>query len=148
MIDGIFTPSGPHDDEETVRPGPLWRHTSWVIGITLFGVGAGWAISQFRIGSGEYGLPAAAPGPVWPYLIFWTMTSLAAAAALRAVAARVPVYAPGEITAALTALGTRLSLGWRPEPPLLGAMAVALLTAVAMWCALALRSASRGGRGG
>ncbi|MCX4821336.1 hypothetical protein OG883_15755 [Streptomyces sp. NBC_01142] len=137
----------PDDDEETVLPGPLWRHALWVAGITILGVGLGWASALFRIGPEEYGLPSAAPGAVWPYLVAWTAIGLAVAAALRAAAARVPVYAPGQIAVVLTALGTRLSLGWRPEAPVLGALAAAALTAAAIWCALALRSDSRDNRG-
>ncbi|MFF4229572.1 hypothetical protein [Streptomyces sp. NPDC001820] len=144
----LLDPSSPDDYEETVLPGPLWRHALWVAGITVLGVGLGWAGALFRIGPEEYGLPSAAPGAVWPYLLAWTAAGLAAAAALRAAAARVPVYAPGRIAAVLTLLGTRLSLAWRPEAPVLGAMASVALTAAAIWCALALRSGSRGNRGG
>ncbi|MBT2507700.1 hypothetical protein J7I98_17790 [Streptomyces sp. ISL-98] len=140
-------PSGPGEYEEAVRPGPLWRHALWVAGITVLGVGLGWASALFRIGPEEYGLRSAAPGAVWPYLVAWTATGLAVAAALRAAAARVPVYAPGRIAAVLTALGTRLSLGWRPEALVLGATAAAALTAAAIWCAIALRSSSRGNHG-
>ncbi|MFI1398630.1 hypothetical protein [Streptomyces sp. NPDC020681] len=147
----LLDPSSPDDyeeHEETVLPGPLWRHALWVAGITVLGVGLGWAGALFRIGPEEYGLPPAATGAVWPYLVTWTATGLAAAAALRAAAARVPVYAPGQIAVVLTLLGTRLSLGWRPEAPVLGAMAVSALTAAAIWCALALRPGSRDNRGG
>ncbi|WP_374196920.1 hypothetical protein [Streptomyces sp. ISL-100] len=139
-------PSSPDDHEETVRPGPWWRHALWVAGITVLGVGAGWAGAFFRIGPEEYGLPSAAPGEIWPYLLAWTASGLAVAAVLRAVAARVPVYAVGRIAAVLTALGTRVSLGWRPEAPVLAAMAAAALTVAAIWCAMALRSPSRGDR--
>lgn len=138
----LLDPSTPDDYQEPVRTGPLWRHALWVAGITVLGVGLGWATALIRIGPEEYGLPSAASGAVWPYLVAWTATGLAAAAALRAAAARVPVYAPGRIAAVLTLLGTRLSLGWRPEAPVLGAMAAAALTATAIWCALALRSGS------
>ncbi|MGW0366110.1 hypothetical protein [Streptomyces sp. NPDC002990] len=138
-----FIDSSGSDDEETVRPGPLWRHALWVAGVTALGVGLGWASALFRIGPEEYGLPSAAPGALWPYLLTWTATGLAAAAALRATAARVPVYAVGRIAALLTALGTRLSLGWRPEAPVAGAMAAAALTAAAVWCAVALRPGAR-----
>ena len=144
----LLTPSSPDNDEEAVLPGPLWRHALWVAGITVLGVGLGWAGALFRIGPEEYGLPPAAPGPKWPYLVAWTVTGLAAAAVLRAAAARVPVYAPGGIAVVLTMLGTRLSLGWRPEAPVLGAMAGAALTAAAIWCALALRPGSRRNLGG
>ncbi|MEU4496742.1 hypothetical protein OG729_35590 [Streptomyces sp. NBC_00210] len=144
----LLDPTSPDDYEGAVRPGPLWRHALWVAGITVLGVGVGWAGALFRVGPKEYGLPPAAPGAVWPYLVAWTVIGLAAAAVLRAAAARVPVYAPEGIAAVLTILGTRLSLGWRPEAPVLGPMAAAALTAVAIWCALALRSGSRGQRGG
>lgn len=131
------------DDDEAVRPGPLWRHTVWVLGITALGVGLGWATALFRFGPAEYGLPSAAPGPVWPCLAAWTDTGLAMATVLRATAARVPVYAPGRIAAVLTLLGTRFSLGWQPEPLVLGAMAMAALTAATMWSLFALRPGSR-----
>lgn len=134
------------DDEEAPAPGPLWRHALWVVGITALGVGLGWATASFRIGPEEYGLPPVAPGAVWPYMCVWTATGLTAAAALRAVASRVPVYAPGRIATVLTLLGVRLSLGWRPEAPVLGAMATAALAAAAVWCVLALRTGSSGRR--
>jgi hypothetical protein len=140
-------PSNPDGDEEPLRSGPLWRHALWAAAVTVLGVGLGWVGALYRIGPEEYGLPSAAPGPVWPYLVAWTATGLVAAAALRATAARVPIYAPGEIAVVLIALGTRLSLGWRPEPPVLGALAAAALTAAAIWCALALRPGFRGSRG-
>lgn len=133
-------------DEETLRPGPLWRHALWVVGVTVLGVGWGWAAASFRVGPDEYGLPLATPGKVQPYLVAWTATGLTAAAALRAVAARVPLYGPGTLSVLLTLAGTRLSLGWRPEPPMLGAMTAVALTAVAIWCAFTLRSGHRGQR--
>ncbi|WP_051819752.1 hypothetical protein [Streptomyces flavochromogenes] len=138
---GLFAPdaSDASDDEATVRPGPFWRHALWVVGVSAAAVAAGWVTSLFRIGSEKYGLPPAASGALWPYLIAWTVVGLAVAAVLRATAAKVLVYAPGRIAAALTYLGTRLSLGWRPEAPLVGAMAAAALIAAAVWCALALR---------
>ncbi|NUL05374.1 hypothetical protein HRW07_19480 [Streptomyces lunaelactis] len=147
-VNELLDPSSPDHYEETVLPGPLWRHALWAAGITVLGVGLGWAGALFRIGPEEYGLPPAAPGAVWPYLVAWTAIGLAAAAVLRAAAARVPVYAPGPIAVVLTLLGTRLSLGWRPEAPVLGAMAAAALTAAAIWCALALRSGSLDNRAG
>lgn len=134
-------------DEESLRPGPLWRHASWVAGVTILGVGLGWANASFRVGPDEYGMPLAAPGQVWPYLVTWTATGLTAAAALRAVAARVRLYCLDVLVVLLTFLGTRLSLGFRPEPPVLGAMAAAALTAAGVWCALALRLGFRGHRG-
>ncbi|MGX1882870.1 hypothetical protein [Streptomyces sp. NPDC055287] len=109
------------------------------MGIAVLGVAVGWAGALFRIGPEEYGLPSAAPGPAWPYLVAWTVTGLVIAATLRAVAAKVPLYAPGRTAAVLTLLGTRLSLGWRPEAPVLAVMAAAALTTAALWCAIALR---------
>ncbi|WP_406265536.1 hypothetical protein OHT93_07645 [Streptomyces sp. NBC_00191] len=144
----LLIPSSPDDDAEAVLRGPLWRHAVWVASLAVLGVGLGWAGALFRIGPEEYGLPPAAPGPVWPYLVAWTVTGLAAAAVLRAAAARVPVYAPGGIAVVLILLGTRISLGWRPEAPALCAMAGAALTAAAIWCALALRPGSRRNHGG
>lgn len=133
-------------DEESVRPGPLWRHAAWVAGVAALGVALGWSTALFRIGPEEYGLPSAAPGAIWPYLAAWTALGLATAAVLRAAAARRAVYAAGRIAVILTALGTRLSLGWRPEAPMLGAMAAVALTAAVVWCAIALRGEA-GSRG-
>ncbi|MFD9031327.1 hypothetical protein ACFVZW_09270 [Streptomyces sp. NPDC059567] len=130
---------GPDSDEETVRPGPFWRHALWVLGITAVAVAAGWATSLFRIGPERYGLPPAAPGALWPYLAAWAAIGLVVAAVLRTAAAKVPVYAPGRIAAGLIYGGTRLSLGWRPEAPLLGGMAAVALIAAAVWCAIAFR---------
>ncbi|MFJ8665588.1 hypothetical protein [Streptomyces sp. NPDC093600] len=127
------------DDEERLAPGPWWRHAWWVAAIAVLGVGLGWAGALFRIGPEEYGLPPAAPGDVWPYLAAWTATGVAVAAVLRATAARVPVYAPGRIAVVLTLLGTRVSLGWRPEAPVLLAVVAAARVAAAAWAALALR---------
>ncbi|MFJ2932216.1 hypothetical protein ACIO8G_05575 [Streptomyces sp. NPDC087219] len=141
----LFAPDSPSgsdhfDDEgETVRPGPFWRHALWVAGVSAAASAAGWFTSLFRIGFEEYGLPPAAPGALWPYLAAWAAIGLTVAAVLRATAAKVPVYAPGRIAFGLTYLGTRLSLGWRPEAPLVGAMAAAALMAAAVWCAIALR---------
>ncbi|MDJ0461226.1 hypothetical protein QMK30_06120 [Streptomyces sp. H27-C3] len=132
----------PPDDEEPVRPGPLWRHALWVAGIAALGVGLGWVGALFRIGPEEYGLPPAAPGAVWPYVVAWAVTGLVVAAAMRATALRVPLYAPGQIAVVLVLLGTRISMGWRPEAPALGAVAAVALTATAVWCALAVRSGS------
>lgn len=128
------------NDDETVRPGPFWRHALWVIGITAAALALGWATSLFRIGPERYGLPAAAPGELTPYLAAWAATGLAVATVLRVAAAKVPVYAPGRVAAALVYLGTRLSLGWRPEAPLLVGMAAVALIAAASWSVFALRS--------
>ena len=137
-VTGLFAPD-PRDDEANLRPGPFWRHALWVMGISAAAVAAGWFTSLFRIGFKEYGLPPATPGALWTYLAAWVVIGLAVATVLRVTAAKVPVYAPGRIAAGLTYLGTRLSLGWRPEALLVGAMAAAALIAAAGWCALALR---------
>ncbi|MCT4357419.1 hypothetical protein M5362_30400 [Streptomyces sp. Je 1-79] len=148
MIESL-APSLPDDDsEETPRPGPWWRHAVWVAGITVCAVTLGWATGFFRISPERYGLPSAAPGPLWPYLLFWTAVGLLVAAVLRATAARVPLYAPGRIAGVLTLLGTRLSLGWRPGAPVLAGMAVAALAAAVVWCAIGFRSARAGRRHG
>ncbi|MGW6564335.1 hypothetical protein [Streptomyces sp. NPDC054975] len=129
--------------EEPLAPGPLWRHALWVAGVAALGVGLGWAGSLFRLGPDQYGLPPAAPGAVWPYLVAWAAIGVATAAVLRTAAARVPVYGPGRITVALTFLGTRLSLGWRPEVAELAAMATAALLVAALWSAFAMRPGAR-----
>ncbi|WP_344567554.1 hypothetical protein [Streptomyces axinellae] len=134
-------------DEESLRPGPLWRHALWAAGLTILGVGLGWADASYRFGPDEYGMPLAVSGQVRLYLVAWSVTGLTAAAALRAVAARVPLIGPDVLVLILTFMGTRLSLGFRPEPPVLGASAAAALTAVFIWCALALRRGFRGYRG-
>lgn len=130
----------PDDDEVTVRPGPLWRHALWVVGVTALGVGLGWAGSLFRLGPDDYGLLAAAPGSPWTYLGVWAVTGLAATAVLRAAAARVPVPSPGTIAVILLLIGTRLSLGWRPETPELAAMVAGALVLAGVWAAIALRA--------
>ncbi|MEU1218666.1 hypothetical protein [Streptomyces microflavus] len=130
----------PDDDEVTVRPGPLWRHALWVVGVTALGVGLGWAGSLFRLGPDDYGLLAAAPGSPWTYLGAWAVTGLAATAVLRAAAARVPVPSPGAIAVILLLIGTRLSLGWRPETPELAAMVAGALVLAGIWAAIALRA--------
>ncbi|MBK5991670.1 MULTISPECIES: hypothetical protein [Streptomyces] len=130
----------PDDDEVTVRPGPLWRHALWVVGVTALGVGLGWAGSLFRLGPDDYGLLAAAPGSPWTYLGAWAVTGLAATAVLRAAAARVPVPSPGTIAVILLLIGTRLSLGWRPETPELAAMVAGALVLAGVWAAIALRA--------
>ncbi|MFD7233244.1 hypothetical protein [Streptomyces sp. NPDC059881] len=127
------------ESEGEVLTGPLWRHALWVVGVTALGVGFGWFSALSRIGPDEYGLPVIAPGPLLPYLAAWTVVGLLAATALRAAAARVPVYAPGAVAFGLTCLGTRVSLGWRPEAPLLGTLAAVALTAAGVWCLIALR---------
>ncbi|MFJ9327963.1 hypothetical protein ACIRPN_13460 [Streptomyces sp. NPDC101230] len=134
-------PGGAADDEVTVRPGPLWRHALWVVGVAAFGVGLGWAGSLFRLGPDDYGLLTAAPGSPWTYVGAWAVTGLAAAAILRAAAARVPVPSPGTIAVILLFIGTRLSLGWRPETPELTAMAAAAVVLAGVWAGIALRAA-------
>ncbi|TXS21777.1 hypothetical protein EAO70_07420 [Streptomyces sp. adm13(2018)] len=144
-----FAPDAPagsesfDDDEESVRPGPFRRHALWAAGVAAAGVAMGWVTSLFRIGPEEYGLPPAAPGSLWPYLTAWAVIGLVVAGVLRATAARIPVYAPGRTAVALTYLGTRLSLGRRPEAPLVAAMAAAALVAAAVWCAVALHQHRR-----
>ncbi|WNF30662.1 hypothetical protein RI138_29660 [Streptomyces sp. C11-1] len=130
------------DEDETVRPGPLWRHALWVVGVTAAGVVLGWLGALFRIGPEEYGLPPAAPGALWPYLVAWSAIGLGLAAVLRYVAARVPVYSPEKVVVGVVLIGTRLSLGWRPEPLEVAALALAALVLVAVWCAVALRGAA------
>ncbi|MEV4948301.1 hypothetical protein [Streptomyces sp. NPDC053755] len=125
--------------EETLAEVPLWRHAGWVAGVAALGVGLGWAGSLFRFGPDEYGLPPAAPGSPWPYLGAWFVVGVAAAAVLRAASARVPVYATGRIAVGLAFLGTRVSLGRRPEAGALTAMAVAALAFAVLWAAFALR---------
>ncbi|QES49239.1 hypothetical protein DEJ50_16935 [Streptomyces venezuelae] len=124
------------DDEEEgeLRPGPLWRHALWVLGITVCAVGAGWVASWWRLGPEDYGIPSAAPGPVWPLLAVCGAIGLAATTLLRATAARIILYAPGRVGFVLVMVGTRLALGFRPEPPVLAAGAVAVVLAAAVWC--------------
>ncbi|MFD7445899.1 hypothetical protein [Streptomyces sp. NPDC059909] len=143
MIDNIGPAAyGNPDNSEEIRPGPLWRHAVWVVAVTAVGVGLGWTTGLFRVGPEEYGLPSAAPGPLLPYLAAWTVIGLAAAGVLRGAAARVPVHAPGTIAFGVTWLGTRLSLGWRPEWPMLALMAAVALAAAAGWSLMALRPGS------
>ncbi|MGW7429026.1 hypothetical protein ACWGIN_05695 [Streptomyces sp. NPDC054861] len=137
-MNAFLDPDEP-DTEEHVAEGPLWRHACWAAGVAALGVGLGWSGSLFRLGPEEYGLPPAAPGPVWAYLGVWFLTAVASAAVLRATAARVPVYATGRIVVGLAFLGTRVSLGWRPEAGALTAMAVAALAVAVLWSAFALR---------
>lgn len=134
------------DEDESVRPGPLWRHALWVAGIAAVGVALGWVGALFRIGPEEFGLPPAAPGALWPYLAAWSGIGVALAAVLRFVAARVPVYSPEEVAVGVVLIGTRLSLGWRPEPLEVAGLAAAALVLVAFWCAVALRGAAAVGR--
>ncbi len=130
------------DDDESVRPGPFRRHALWVAAVTAAGVALGWVGALFRIGPEEFGLPPAAPGALWPYLLAWTVIGLTLAAVLRFVAARVPVYEPETAVIGVVMIGTRLSLGWRPEPVEVAGLAAAGLLLVALWCAVALRGAA------
>lgn len=102
--------------DERVRSGPLWRHALWAALVTAAGVTLGWLGALFRIGPEEYGLPPAAPGALWPYLLAWAVIGLGLSAILRFAAAKVPVYSPSEVLLGTVMIGTRLSLGWRPEP--------------------------------
>ncbi|PWI04541.1 hypothetical protein DIZ27_44745 [Streptomyces sp. NWU339] len=131
------------ESENSSRPGPLWRHVLWAVGFPLFGVGFGWASASFRLGPDEYGMPLAVPGQVWSHLIVWTVTGLVSAAALRAVAARVPLHALEVTVLLLTFMGTRLSLGYRPGPLVSGVMVAAALMMVTLRCVLALRRGAR-----
>ncbi|MEU2156388.1 hypothetical protein ABZ532_15440 [Streptomyces sp. NPDC019396] len=130
------------EETEEIRPGPLWRHALWVVAVAALGVGFGWASGQFRLGPDEYGLPSTAPGPLLPYLTFWAVIGLLSGAALRAAAARVPVYAPEGVTICTILVGTRLSLGWRPEAPAVALMAAVALASAAVWCLIALRGST------
>ncbi|MEU6708611.1 hypothetical protein [Streptomyces wuyuanensis] len=145
MIDD-FGPA-PYDDfddaDEEVRPGPLRRHALWVVAVTAAGVALGWWTGLFPIGPEGYGLPGVASGPLLPYLAAWTATGLVAASVLRAAAARVPVHAPETVAVAVVWLGTRLSLGWRPELPLLALMAAIALAAATGWSLMVLRPGPR-----
>ncbi|MFE9698292.1 hypothetical protein [Streptomyces sp. NPDC006270] len=141
-LPGTTSPVDSHDEDEGVRSGPLWHHVLWVAGVTAAGVTLGWLGALFRIGPEEYGLPPAAAGALWPYLLTWTVTGLGLGAVLRFVASRVPVYSPSEVLLGVVMIGTRLSLGRRPEPLEVAALAAAGLVLVAAWCAVALRGAA------
>ncbi|MEU6877480.1 hypothetical protein [Streptomyces sp. NPDC046712] len=127
----------PEHEEGELRPGPLWRHALWTVGVTLCGLGLGWAASTFRLGPPEFGIPSAAPGSPWPLLAVCGVAGLAAAALLRVTAARIPVYGPGRVCLALVFFGTRLALAYRPEPAILGSGAAAVLLAAGAWCGYA-----------
>ncbi|MFE9375166.1 hypothetical protein [Streptomyces sp. NPDC006855] len=134
---------GPGDSEDAeVRPGPLWSHALWGVAVTAAGVALGWVGALFRIGPEEFGLPPAAPGALWPYLLAWTAIGLALAAFLRFVAAKVPVHEPETAAIGVVMIGTRLSLGWRPEPLEVAGLAALGLLLVTVWCAVALRGAA------
>ena len=142
MMDLPGNPVAPDDEDEHVRSGPFRHHALWVVAVTAAGVALGWVGALFRIGPEEFGLPPAAPGALWPYLLAWTVIGLGLATVLRFVAARVPVYSPSEVVLGVVMIGTRLSLGWRPEPLEVAGLAAAGLMLVALWCAVALRGAA------
>ncbi|MFD9456359.1 hypothetical protein ACFWBC_25105 [Streptomyces sp. NPDC059985] len=137
--------TGNDDPEETRRPGPLWRHALWVVGITLGAVAAGWVAAAYRLGPAEYGIPSAAPGSPWVLLAWSAAAGLIATTLLRATAARIPVYAPGRVGFVPLFLGTRLALGFRPEPPVLAAGAAALAAVALAWCVVAAVTHRRAG---
>lgn len=156
--------SSPDDDpspdhgHNALRPGPLWRHALWVVGVTALGVGFAWLHgASYDYPGDAWDVPPPVPGQVWPYLMAWTAIGLAAATVLRAGVARAPLYCPEVLVVAVTFVGTRFSLGFRPEPPVLAATAAAVLTAAVTWCAVErwcgtrgdrLPGAASGGRGG
>ncbi|MGW4363559.1 hypothetical protein ACWEKU_32910 [Streptomyces californicus] len=142
MMDLPEDPADIDDEDAQVRPGPFRRHALWVVAVTAAGVTLGWVGALFRIGPEEFGLPPAAPGALWPYLLAWTVIGVASAALLRCVAARVPVYEPESAVIGVVMIGTRLSLGWQPEPLEVAGLAGAGLLLVAVWCAVAWRGAS------
>ncbi|MCX4692294.1 hypothetical protein [Streptomyces sp. NBC_01408] len=125
------------EQTETPRQGPLWRHALWSVAVTACGLGLGWAASVFRLGPPEYGIPSAAPGFPWALLAACGAAGLVAAALLRGTAARIPVYAPTRVGFVLVFLGTRLALGFRPEPAPLAAAAGAAVLASAAYCGYA-----------
>ncbi|WP_374200842.1 hypothetical protein [Streptomyces bambusae] len=135
IIDSDSTAAG--EEEGEIRPGPWWRHTLWVLGVTACAIGFGWVSSAFRVGPEDFGIPSAPPGPLWPLLGICAATGLAAAGLLRATSARIVVYGPGRVGFFLVMLGTRLALGFRPEPPVLAAGAAAVVLAAAVWCGYA-----------
>ncbi|MFE8911196.1 hypothetical protein [Streptomyces globisporus] len=143
LPEGPVTSFDSDDSEDAeVRPGPLRRHVVWAVAVTTAGVALGWVGALFRIGPEEFGLPSAAPGALWPYLLAWAAIGLALAAILRSVAAKVPVHEPETAAIGVVMIGTRLSLGWRPEPLEVAGLAAAGLLLVAVWCAVALRGAA------
>lgn len=76
------------------------------------------------------------------HLLAWTVIGLGLGAILRFVAAKVPVYSPSQVLLGTVMIGTRLSLGWRPEPLDVADLAAAALLLVSVWCAVALRGAA------
>ncbi|MFD3699900.1 hypothetical protein ACFWUZ_27900 [Streptomyces sp. NPDC058646] len=150
MIDPLGTDDTTDREEqgEGLRSGPLWRHALYALGVTLCGLALGWVASVFRLGPPEYGIPSAAPGSPWALLAACGAAGLVVAGLLRGAAARIPVHAPGRAGFLLVFMGTRLALGFRPEPdPLAAGAAVALLAAVA-WIGQAAWFHHRAGRAG
>ncbi|MFG2293340.1 hypothetical protein [Streptomyces sp. NPDC048603] len=125
------------EEEGEVRPGPWWRHTLWVLGVTAGAIAFAWVASSFRLGPEEYGIPRAAPGSLWPMLGVCAAVGLVAVAALRATAARIPVYGPGRVGFVLVSFGARLAVGFDPGPGVVAAGAAAVVLAAAIWCAYA-----------
>ncbi|MER7761664.1 hypothetical protein [Streptomyces sp. NPDC097619] len=126
------------DDEGELRPGPLWRHAAWVLGVTAAALLVGWFLSEFRLGAPDFGIPAAAPGSPWPLLAVGGVTGLAALGLLRATAARVLVYGPGRVGFVLLVIGIRLALAYRPGAPILAAGAAAVVLCAAAWAGQAV----------
>ncbi|MFD8981368.1 hypothetical protein [Streptomyces sp. NPDC059564] len=143
---GFDDVTGDAEQEETRRPGPLWRHALWAVGVCVCAVAGGWAASSFRLGPAEYGIPSAAEGSPWALLAVCATVGLVAAALLRGTAARIPVYGPGRVCATLVFLGTRLALGFRPATPALAAGAAAVIAAALAWCVVAAVTHRRGAR--
>ncbi|MEU9231113.1 hypothetical protein [Streptomyces subrutilus] len=148
---GLFTADDTADSAgqgDNRRSGPLWRHALFALGVTACGLALGWAASAFRLGPPEYGIPDAAPGSPWALLAVCGAVGLGAAGLLRGVAARIPVYAPGRVAFVLVFMGTRLALGFRPEPGPLAAGAAAAVLAAAAWAGCAAWTHHRAGRPG
>ncbi|MGW2015673.1 hypothetical protein [Streptomyces sp. NPDC001927] len=136
----LFNVDGNDDESAAPRSGPWWKHVLATVVVTVCGLALGWFAATFRWGPPEYGIPAAAPGSPWALLAACGAAGLAAAGLLRGAAARFPLYAPGRIGFVLVFLGTRLALGFRPEPVELAAGAGLALLAAAGWCAFAWRT--------
>lgn len=148
MIDlfGADDTSGSGEQGDDRRPGPWWRHVLFALGVTACGIALGWAASAFRLGPAEYGIPEAAPGSPWALLAVCGTAGLVVAGLLRGTAARIPVYAPGRVAFVLVFMGTRLALGFRPEPGPLAAGAAAAVLAAAAWAGYAALTHHRAGR--
>ncbi|MCB5163760.1 hypothetical protein LG634_02730 [Streptomyces bambusae] len=133
------------EDEGELRPGPLWRHALWVVGVTVAALAFSWFLSEFRLGPPDFGIPPAAPGSPWPLLALGGVTGLAALGLLRATAARTVVYAPARVGFVLVVAGVRLALAFRPEAPVLAAGAAAVIVGAAVWSGYAVWTARRAG---